>query len=190
MSRKSIGGAVVKCSDLKKVLNDKKQYAGIIFKIPQPTKQVGVTLELYGAIIGEDGITEGEKSNCIFSSCSIKKKAESPNLGNYEFEHCAQFALFNSKEPFIAYFSRSQIDMLLSLGGFKKAFISSFMPISSNPIVNAKELIPNFSLEIQPLVLPKPKKSKGRLNQKSTSTGYDLPQTLSASGCPRTWQFL
>ena len=188
MSRKSIGGTVIQSADLKKAIDSDKNCMGLILKIPNPKDQSGVALEVYGALISSDGLTEGKRIKCELKSCSIKKKAEKSDLKAYEFEHCDQFSLFNSGEPFIAYFSRSQIDMLFSLGKFDKVYVASFMPISSNPMVNTSELIPNFNLEMQPLILPKKKKAKNKINTKSTINSYGLPGTVRAAGCPRTWR--
>ncbi len=188
MKRKKIGGAVMNCSDLKKVLNDKENYIGIIFNIPEPKGASGVGLEVYGAEIGSNGLQKGKIFKCTLRSCSAKKGSTSTNVSKFEFEHCDQFSLFDPAEPFIAYFSRSQIEMLLSLGKFDKVYLGSFMPISSNPMVNEEELIPNFSLEMQPYTLPKIKKRNTKSITKSTTTSYGLPGTVRAAGCPRTWR--
>lgn len=188
MKRQKIGGAVMNCSDLKKVMNEKANYAGIIFSIPKPKGASGVGLEVYGAEIGSNGLQKGKKFKCTLRSCSIKKGSTSTNVSKFEFEHCDQFSLFDPEEPFIAYFSRSQLEMLLSLGKFDKVYLGSFMPLSSNPMVNEEELIPNFSLEMQPYTFPKMKKRKTKSNTKNTTTSYGLPGTIRAAGCPRTWR--
>ncbi len=187
MKRKKIGGAVIKCSDLQKVLDNKANYPGIIFKISNPKSQSGVALEVYSAVIGLSGLALGKKIRCTVNSCSIKKGSTSTNLGKYEFEHCSQFSLFDEGEPFIAYFSRSQIEMLFNLGAFKKVFISSYMVVSSNPMVNAAELIPNFSLEMQPYGELKTKKSR-KITAKNKNLSFGLPGTVRAAGCPRAWR--
>lgn len=187
MDRKLIGGAVIKVSVLRKALDDKATHPGLIFKIPSPKTQSGVALELYEAVIGPHGITEGNRIKCKLKSCSIEKSDDKSNLKAYQFEHCGQFSLFDTDEPFIAYFNRSQIEMLLSFGTFSKAYIASFMPVSSNPMVDPGKLIPNFSLEMQPYDLSQVKQIKSKSKTKSTVTTYGLPGTIRAAGCPRTW---
>ena len=182
MSRKLVGGAVILTSDLERALVD---HVGIILKIPNPRDQSGVSLKLYGALIGQYGIAEGEEFDCTLESCSIEKEEIRSDLQAYEYEHCAEFSLFDSTEPFIAFFSRSQIEMLSSLGNYHKVFISSFMPVSSNPLVNQDELIPNFNLEMQPYGLPKANQSD---SSDAPINTYGLPGTIRAAGCPRTWR--
>ena len=180
-----IGGAILQVSDLQRVLDHPAEYVGVILKINNPRTQNGVDIELYGAVIDKRaGIKDGQKFNCTLSSCSINKTFRSRNLTAYQFEHCAQFQLFDPNEPFISYFERGQLEMLLSYKNIQSVLITSYQVMSANPQINTELLEPNINFEMQPY---------STINWEDYAVnkdfgGYGMPGTIRGHGCPRTWR--
>lgn len=179
MIRKDIGACLMSKNDLQE-LYDKSTH-GIAFKIANPNSHNSVELIAYDATYDEGGLQLAEEPfACNINGCSIDLETKSQEPVDFIFEHAGELAKFADDEPFIAYFTKGQVDMILKLDKFTDVAINTYQPIFIDKITSDTKQIPNVSLMMQPYGLEADEVARNR-------KGIGLSTVSFGVACPKRW---
>ena len=91
MGKKTIGGLVVKCDELKKIV-DKEGIEGLAFGLEEPGKAKGVDLIIFAVRKGKKGLV-GHERKVKFKMGAPSTSAPCHSMDEFEFEHADHLAL-------------------------------------------------------------------------------------------------
>ena len=179
MTRKNIGACLISKEDLQEFYDNCTD--GLAFRIANPKSHDSVELKVHDAVYDEGGLQlKTEPFECNVDGCSIDFENRSQNPKDFIFEHNGEFSKFSDNEPFVAYFTKGQIDMILKLKEFENVVINSYQPQFIDKITSDVRQIPNVSLMMQPFDL-KESEVSGRKKDIGIAT------VVFGAGCPRRW---